>query len=129
MPREFKRSDRVADALQRELAEVIRNEIRDPRIGMVNINAVRVASDLATAKVYLTFVDNPKNTPPEERVELLNKASGFLRTRVGAEMQLRSLPKITFLHDETVYTAEAMSKLIDRAIQSDSAKRENQDGS
>jgi len=127
MPREFKRADRVADALQRELSEVIRHEIRDPRIGMVNINAVRVSSDLSTAKVYLTFVDNPKDTSTEERVSLLNKASGFLRTRVGSEMQLRILPKITFLHDETVYTADAMSKLIDRAIQSDAVKRGNQD--
>ena len=57
MPREFKRADRVGDAIQRELAALVRAELRDPRLGMVNINAVRVSSDLSTAKVYLTFVN------------------------------------------------------------------------
>ena len=57
MAREFHRSDRVGDAIQRELAELIRHEVRDPRIGMVSVNAVKVASDLSTAKVYVTFVE------------------------------------------------------------------------
>lgn len=123
MPREFRRSDRVGDALQRELAELIRHEIRDPRIGMVNINLVKVASDLSTAKVYLTFVDNPKDASVEERVALLNKASGFLRSRVGSEIQMRSIPRFNFIHDDTVYNAEAISKAIDKALASDESNK------
>lgn len=131
MPREFRRSDRVGDAIQRELAELIRHEIRDPRIGMVSVNAVKVASDLSTAKVYVTFVDNPKNAAVDERVGLLNKAAGFLRTRVGNEIQMRSVPRFYFVHDETVYKAESISKLIDQALESDAANQkknhQNQD--
>lgn len=119
MPREFRRSDRVGDAIQRELAELIRHEVRDPRVGMVSVNAVKVASDLSTAKVYVTFVDNPKNASVEERIAVLNKASGFMRSRVGSEIQMRSVPRFYFVHDETVYNAENISKLIDKAIESD----------
>lgn len=124
MPKEFRRSDRVADALQREVAETIRAEIRDPRVGMVNVNAVKVASDLSTAKVYLTFVDDPQDVPVEERITALNKAAGFLRSRIGKELQMRSIPRLHFLHDETVYRAESISKLIDSALQDDAAKQE-----
>lgn len=124
MPKEFRRSDRVADALQREVAEIIRAEIRDPRVGMVNVNAVKVASDLSVAKVYLTFVDNPQNVPVEERITTLNKAAGFLRTQIGKEIQMRSIPRLHFVHDETVYRAESISKLIDDALQDDAAKHE-----
>lgn len=124
MPKEFRRSDRVADAIQRELAELIRSEIRDPRVGMVNLNAVKVANDLSTAKVYLTFVDNPKNSPVEERIEALNKASGFLRSLVGNEIQMRTVPRFHFIHDETVYRAESISKLIDQALESDALNHE-----
>ena len=119
MAREFRRSDRVGDALQRELSKLIRAEIRDPRIGMVNVNIVKVASDLSTAKVYLTFVDNPKNTSVSERIDVLNKAAGFVRSRLSNEIQMRSVPRLRFIHDETVYNAEHISSLIDQALASD----------
>lgn len=119
MAREFQRSDRVGDALQRELSALIRAEIRDPRIGMVNVNIIKVASDLSTAKVYLTFVDNPKGASVVERIEVLNKAAGFLRSRLSSEVQMRSVPRLRFIHDETVYNAEHISSLIDQALASD----------
>jgi len=97
MSREFSRTDRVADALQKELAIIIRNEVRDPRIGMVSVNAVEVSRDLSYAKVYVTFVDNPKNCEPSERVAVLNKVSGFLRTALGREVQMRIIPQIKFV--------------------------------
>ncbi|MCL4152585.1 UNVERIFIED_CONTAM: hypothetical protein GTU68_047781 [Idotea baltica] len=91
---------------------------------MVNLNAVKVANDLSTAKVYLTFVDNPKNAPVEERIEALNKASGFLRSLVGNEIQMRTVPRFHFIHDETVYKAESISKLIDQALESDALNQQ-----
>lgn len=123
MPREFSRTDRVADALQKELAQIIRDEIRDPRVGMVNVNAVHVSRDLSNAKVFVTFVDNPKNAEPEQRVAILNKAAGFLRSSVGHEIQMRAVPQLKFVFDETIYKAQEISELISKALQSDASKR------
>jgi len=117
----------VGDALQRELSKLIHAEIRDPRIGMVNVNIVKVASDLSTAKVYLTFVDNPQNAPVAERIDVLNKAAGFLRSRLSGEIKMRSVPRFRFMHDETVYNAERISSLIDQAIASDADKHTDSD--
>ena len=127
MAREFRRSDRVGDALQRELSKLIHAEIRDPRVGMVNVNIVKVASDLSTAKAYLTFVNNPQDTPVEERIDVLNKAAGFLRSRLSGEVKMRSVPRFRFIHDETVYNAEHISSLIDQAIASDAEKHASND--
>lgn len=124
MPREFSRTDRVADAIQRELAPIVREQIRDPRVGMVSINTVQVSRDMSNAKVFLTFVDNPKNVEPKERITILNKAAGFLRAEIAKEIRMRSVPQLRFLFDETVYKALEMSALIDKAIRSDEAKHQ-----
>lgn len=125
MPKEFSRAERVGDAIQRELSQVIRNEIRDPRVGMVSVNAVQVSRDLSVAKVYVTFVDNPKNVEPSERVAVLEKASGFLRTAISHDIRMRSVPQLRFLFDETVYKALEISDLIDQAIKSDVEKHQD----
>lgn len=125
MPKEFSRAERVGDAIQRELSQVIRDQIRDPRVGMVSVNAVQVSKDLSIAKVYVTFVDNPKNVEPQERVEVLSRAAGFLRTAVSHEIRMRSVPQLRFLFDETVYKALEISDLIDQAIKSDAEKHQD----
>ena len=119
MAREFKRSDRVGDAIQRNLAQLIQREIRDPRIGMVNINDVVVTRDLAYAKVYVTFVGCESDEESEAAAKLLNKAAGFLRTQMSREMKMRSTPKLTFYYDKTAVHGQALSHLIDRAVESD----------
>ena len=121
MPKEFSRAERVGDAIQRELSQVIRNELRDPRIGMVSVNAVQVSRDLATAKVYVTFVDNPKNVEPAERLAVLGKAAGFLRSMISREIRMCVVPQLRFVFDETFYKALEISDLIDQAIKSDQA--------
>lgn len=127
MSREFTRSDRVADALQKELAVIIRDEVRDPRVGMVSVNAVEVSRDFSYAKVFVTFVDNPKNCQPSERVAVLNKVSGFLRSALGREVQMRITPQLKFVFDETVYKAQEISDLIASALRSDEEKRKKTD--
>lgn len=127
MSREFSRTDRVADALQKALAVIIRDEVRDPRVGMVSVNAVEVSRDLAHAKVFVTFVDNPKNCPSDERVAVLNKVSGFLRSALGQEIQMRIIPQLKFVFDETIYKAQEISELIAKARKSDEDKRKNTD--
>jgi len=123
LPREFSRTDRVADAIQRELAPLIREEIRDPRVGMVSINAVQVSKDLSNAKVFVTFVDNPKNADSAQRIAILDKAAGFLRSGVGRAIRMRSVPQLRFVFDETVYKALEMSDLIDQVIKLDQEKK------
>jgi ribosome-binding factor A len=118
MPREFFRSDRVSDAIQRLLGQIIPQEIRDPRVGMVNINQVTVSRDMAYAKVYVTFVgdDEAKSL---EAVSALNKAGGFLRTFIARELDMRTVPKLQFFYDKTAIRGQEISSLIDRALAED----------
>lgn len=120
MPREFTRSDRVSDAIQRILAQVISQEIRDPRVGMVNINAVTVTRDMAFAKVYVTIVGAETEEHSLSAVSVLNKASGFLRTFLAKELSMRTVPKLQFIYDKTAIRGQEISFLIDRAIAEDS---------
>lgn len=123
MAKEFTRSDRIADAVQRSLARLIPAEIRDPRLGMVNINSVEVARDLTLAKVYVTFVgeDNPKAC--QESVAILNRAASFLRTLLGRELTIRTTPRLQFYFDESAVRGQVLSNLIDRAVAADRANR------
>ncbi len=126
MPREFFRSDRVSDAIQRLLGQLIPQEIRDPRVGMININQVTVSRDMAHAKVYVTFVgdDEAKSL---EAVSVLNKASGFLRTFVARELDMRTVPKLQFFYDKTAIRGQEISSLIDRALAEDK-RHQDDDG-
>ena len=119
MPREFTRSDRVSDAIQRLLAQIIPQEIRDPRVGMVNINAVTVTRDMAFAKIYVTFVGVDDEQASLQAAEILNKAGGFLRTFVAKELTMRTVPKLQFIYDKTIIRGQELSSLIDKAIAQD----------
>ena len=120
MPREFTRSDRVSDAIQRILGQVIAQEIRDPRIGLVNINAVTVTRDMAYAKVYVTFVGAESEPESVAAASVLNKASGFLRGFIAKELIMRSVPKLQFIYDKTAIRGQELSYLIERAVREDS---------
>ena len=120
MPREFTRSDRVSDAIQRILGQVIAQEVRDPRIGMVNINAVTVTRDMAYAKVFVTFVGAENEADSLAAASVLNKASGFLRTFLAKELSMRTVPKLQFIYDKTAIRGQEISYLIDRAMKEDS---------
>lgn len=127
MAREFKRADRVADAMQRCLATAIPQEIRDPRVGMVNINSVVVAKDLTMAKIYVTLVGETDAERCKTTVQILNKASAYLRTLVGKEMSLRVVPRLFFYYDESSVRGQQLSHLIDKAVAADKAAQQAQD--
>jgi ribosome-binding factor A len=127
MPREFTRSDRVSDAIQRLLAQVIPQEIRDPRVGLVNINAVTVTRDMAYAKVYITFVGVHDEKASLEAASILNKASGFLRSFVAKELVMRTVPKLQFIYDKTSIRGQELSSLIDKALAQDSLHPKEED--
>lgn len=119
MPREFARTDRVADAIQRILATAISQEVRDPRVGLVNVNDVTVTRDMAHAKVYVTFVGIDDEAECRAAADVLNHAAGFLRSVVAKELDIRVTPRLQFFYDKTSVRGQALSSLIDRAVAED----------
>lgn len=117
MPREFSRNVRVADQIQRSLAELIQSDVSDPRLGLVNVNAVEVSPDYANARVYVTFIG--ENTDIERSVAILNKASGYLRGLLAKKLNSRTTPRLRFVYDESAVRGQELSKLIDQAVAED----------
>ncbi len=116
MQANFSRSERVAAQLKRELAMLIRNEIKDPRVGMVSILDVNLSKDLEHAKVWFDVLNAEQG---KEAEEALNHAAGFLRREVGRAMQLRAVPTLKFFYDDTQARGSELSRLIDQAVKSD----------
>lgn len=119
MPREHSRGQRIADLIQRELSIIIQREMRDPRLGMVTVNDVKVSKDLSYADVYVTFMGLGLETDESASLEVLNSASGYLRTQLSSTLNTRTTPKLRFHYDETVVGGRKMSDLIDNAIKAD----------
>ncbi|MGS2718143.1 30S ribosome-binding factor RbfA [Eionea flava] len=119
MAREFSRTDRIADAIQRILATAISQEVGDPRVGMVNINDVTVTRDMAHAKIYVTFVGRDSEDESLKAAAVLNNAAGFLRGIVAKELDIRVTPKLRFVYDKTSVKGQQLSSLIDQAIAED----------
>jgi ribosome-binding factor A len=119
MARQFTRAERVADFIKRELAILLQQEVRDPRVGQANVNAVVVSRDMAHAKVYVTFIGRDSAEDSAEAVKALNHAAGFLRSQLASKSSMRSTPKLRFLFDQSVRSGEYLTKLIDKAIDSD----------
>ena len=118
MPKEYSRSERVADFIKREVALLLQRELRDPRVSNANVNAVVVSRDMSTAKIYVTFFDKETAEEAKHAVEVLNGAAGFIRTQVASRHSMRSTPKLRFYFDDSVRQGEHLSNLIDRAIAS-----------
>ncbi|MCW8127772.1 30S ribosome-binding factor RbfA [Microbulbifer halophilus] len=119
MAREFHRADRVADAMRRELSQLIQREVRDPRVGMVNVNDVEVSRDLSSAKVFVTLVGNDDPAAIEASMDALKRAAGFLRSQLARAIQMRSIPRLQFRYDETSVRGQELSALIDKAVKED----------
>lgn len=119
MAKEYSRTQRVADYLQRELAQQIQLELRDPRIGMVSITSVDVSRDLGYAKVYFTRLGSDSAEEAKEAAEVLNKAAGYLRTRLSRDSNMRSVPQLRFYFDSSVGRGREMEDLIRRAAEAD----------
>ncbi|CAI8259251.1 MAG: Ribosome-binding factor A [Porticoccaceae bacterium UBA1117] len=116
MPREFTRAERVSDAVQQELAVLIRDGVRDPRVGMVSVTDVDVSRDLAYAKIHVTFLGERTQEEIDEAMGALNGASGYLRKLLASSIKLRITPKLTFLFDESGRRGQHLSALIDYAM-------------
>ncbi|MBD1553758.1 30S ribosome-binding factor RbfA [Pseudomonas typographi] len=124
MAKEYSRTQRIGDQIQRELAQLIRREVKDPRVGLVTITAVDVSRDLGHAKVYITVMGAEGQDQVAQSLKVLGAAAGFLRTQLGKEMKLRSVPQLHFHYDESVARGAHLSALIERAVAEDSQHRD-----
>lgn len=122
MPREFKRSDRIADQIQKELAWLIQREIKDPRLGMITIHDVRVSRDMGYADIYYTLLSAEELSADSEQVQesqkILKGASGYLRTALAKAMKLRTIPYLRFHFDTLAGESRQLDALINRAVAS-----------
>lgn len=120
MAREFSRIDRIGDQMQRELAQLIQREIKDPRVGMITVNAVKVSRDLGYADIYVSLLTteelSAESPEVKESLAVLNKASGFLRGQVGRAMKLRVVPLLRFHFDELQGYSRRLDGLIRKAV-------------
>ena len=108
------RGFQVADQIQRDLAELIARELKDPRVGMVTINAVEVTPDYAHAKVFFSILVGD----PDETTEALNQAAGFLRNHLFKRLHIHTVPTLHFQFDRTTERAADMNALIAKAVSS-----------
>lgn len=123
MAKEFGRSQRVAQELQKELAVIIQREIKDPRVGMmVTVSGVEVSRNLAYAKVFVTFLNDKDEDAVKQGVKALQDASGFIRTLLGKAMRLRIVPELTFFYDNSLVEGMRMSNLVTSVVNKDNER-------
>jgi ribosome-binding factor A len=117
MPREFPRTRRVGEQIQRELATLIQYELKDPRLGMISISAVDLSRDLAHAKVHVSVLGNEEQVA--DSLAVLNHAAGFLRHKLGKSLHIRTIPELRFYHDRSLEEGARLGALINKAVASD----------
>ncbi len=113
MPREFSRNQRLAAQVLRILSELLRFEVKDPSLNGVSLTSVEMTRDVSVAKIYVSLL-NPEDDP-NRALEGLQRASGFLRSKLGSALKIRHVPELRFLHDDSVAHGIEISKLIDDA--------------
>lgn len=120
MPKDFPRARRVADQIQRELSDILRSELKDPRVGMITLTGVEVSPDFAHAKVFFTSLAEAAQR--DEVRAGLKRASGFLRTMLGARIKIHSTPELHFVYDESVESGIRLTHLIEDAVAADAER-------
>lgn len=121
MPRDFPRSRRIAEQVQRELSDIIRLELKDPRVGMITLTDVEVTPDNAHARVYFTLLGEPSRI--EEAAAGLQHAAGYLRSQLAQRIKLRVVPQLHFKYDASVERGIRVSQLIDEAVAEDTKRK------
>ena len=107
------RAQKLADLMQREVSDLLRLELRDPRVGMITITSVDVSPDLSHAKVFFTLLEKQKL---EETLKGLKRSAGFLRSQLAKRIQMYTTPELRFIYDESVERGDHLSRLIDSVI-------------
>jgi ribosome-binding factor A len=104
------RAQRLGDLMQRELSDLIRLELRDPRVGMITLTSVDVSPDMSHAKVFFTMLEKEKL---EDTLHGLKRSAGFLRSQLARRMSMYTTPELRFAYDESVERGDHLSRLID----------------
>ncbi len=120
MPKDYPRSRRIAEQIQRELSGIIRLELKDPRVGMITITDVEVSHDYSHAKVFFTQLGDAAKA--DEVTAALRHAAGFLRSQLAHRLKLRIVPELHFTYDVSVEHGMRLSQLIDAAVASDTER-------
>ena len=128
MKRDFSRTDRVSQQIQKEVAVIIQREIKDPRVGMATVSEVEVSRDLSYAKVFVTMY-NSDAEKTAKAVEILNEAAGFIRSLLGKRIRARVMPQLKFVLDSSLMDGMRISNLVDEVIAKDRKKQVDQDDS
>ena len=121
MPREFARYQRVAEQIHRLLADLIRQEVKDPRLSLVSINDVVVSRDLSHAKVYFGMLNADGDSLDVQAA--LKKANGFLRSQLARELGIRHVPELHFQYDDSAVRGAELTSLISSAVEDDRQRR------
>ncbi len=114
----------MAEQVRRELAEIVKDEIKDPRLGFVSFTEVRMSRDLSHAVVYCSVLDSGQQA---ESIEVLNRAVGFIRKEIARRIRARIVPTLKFVADESLSRGAAMDDLIREAIASDKKHSDESD--
>jgi ribosome-binding factor A len=122
MPRDFPRSRRIEDQIQRILSDVLRTEVRDPRLASVIITAVKVSRDLSVARVFYTELNVAEDAQPLAAAFV--SAMGFLRSRLASQLTVRRVPELRFELDEVGARARDMDQLLDSLHKDDAGKQD-----
>lgn len=118
MAREFARTDRVGQEIQKEIAIILMREVKDPRLVMTTVSAVELTRDLAYAKIFVTFFSN-EESEIKSSIEVLNEAAGFIRSLLAKKLRARIMPHLRFVYDSSMSEGVRMSSLVDKAVASD----------
>ena len=122
MANSFKRTDRIAEMIQRKLSQIIPQEIKDPRLkGFITLSAVKVAADLGHAKIYFTVFNDDK----EVTGQILNASASYLRSALARSISLRTVPQLHFIYDESIEYGERLSRLINSVNSTSSGEDES----
>ena len=115
MPREFARSARVAQTISRQLSTILRTQVKDPRVNKLTVTEVDVTKDLRQAKVYVTSMMDD-DVDIESAMSGIDRATGFIRRQLAAQVDLRHCPNLIFAYDNSISEGARMSALIDKAL-------------
>jgi ribosome-binding factor A len=116
MAQEFSRTSRIGEVIMRELAQMIQQEVSDPRVGMVTVSHVEITSDLKYAKVYVTRLNGAESEQDvSECIAGLTNAAGFLKRGIAKRVEIRSIPELRFLYDKSLEHGFRMDELIAKA--------------
>ena len=118
MAREYARTDRVGQQIQKEIAVILMREIKDPRLSMTTVSAVELTRDLAYAKIFVTFF-NDNADEIKESLDVLAEAEGYIRSLLGKRLRARIMPHLRFVYDSSMSEGVRMSALVDKAVASD----------